>query len=106
MTFCRLLLTTALLLPISAHADDYVLTLKDHKFTPDTLEVASGTKHTLTVKNEDSSPAEFESNSLSREKIIKGNSEAKISVGPLKPGNYEFMDEFHDSTAKGTLIVK
>ena len=100
------LLLSALLLPFAAQADDYVLVLKDHKFTPDTLEVASGTQHTLTVKNEDASPAEFESHTLKREKIIKGNSEAKINIGPLTPGTHEFFDEFHDSTAKGTLIVK
>lgn len=105
MTFLRLLLP-ALLLPMPAQADDYVLVLRDHKFAPATLEVASGTRHLLIVKNEDSSPAEFESHTLNREKIIKGNTEAKIAIGPLKPGTHEFFDEFHDSTAKGTLIVK
>ena len=98
-------LLPALLLPTAALADEYVLVLKDHKFSPERLEVASGTQHTLVVKNQDSSPAEFESSTLQREKIIKGNSEAKISIGPLKPGTHEFEDEFHDATAKGTIVV-
>lgn len=90
----------------SAVAAEYTLTLKDHKFSPETLEVPAGEKHTLIVKNEDKTAAEFESNSLNREKIIKGGGEAKVLVGPLKPGSYEFFDEFHESTAKGVLVVK
>lgn len=90
----------------SALAADYTLTLKNHKFTPSELTVPAGEKITLTVKNEDSAAAEFESESLKREKVISGNSQAVIKIGPLKPGRYEFEDEFHDETAQGVMIAK
>ncbi len=93
-------------LSASAEASEHTLVLKDHRFTPSELTVAAGEKIVLTVKNEDDTPAEFESHSLKREKIIKGKSQAVIKVGPLAAGRYEFEDEFHEKTAQGVLIVK
>lgn len=99
-------LTTTLLFSAAASAEDYVLTLKDHQFAPIDLTIPANEKIKLTVKNEDSTPAEFESHDFKAEKIIPGNSEASLFVGPLKPGTYKFVDEFHEETAKGTLTVK
>ena len=60
----------------------------------------------LLVKNLDATPEEFESHDLKREKVIPGKSEATIIIGPLKPGTYKFVGEFHESTAKGSIIAK
>ena len=49
---------------------------------------------------------EFESHSLSREKVIPGGAKATIFIGPLKPGRYEFVGEFHEATAKGAVVAK
>ncbi len=92
--------------PAIAEVETYTLTLKDHKFTPDTIEAPADTKFKLLVKNEDKTPAEFESDDFKREKIIKGGAEATINVGPLKAGEYKFFDEFNEKTAQGKLIVK
>jgi hypothetical protein len=90
----------------AAHADDFILTLKDNAFVPQELEVPANQKVKLKVKNLDATPAEFESHDLQREKIIRGNSEAVVFIGPLEPGRYEFFDEFHMDTTRGTIIVK
>lgn len=93
----------------SAHAaemPEYTITIKDHIFTPATVEVPADTKIRLIVKNEDATPEEFESNDFHREKIIKGKSQAKILVGPLAPGEYKFFGEFNEATAQGKLVVK
>jgi plastocyanin len=82
------------------------LTIKDHRFTPQEVEVPAGQQIKLVVKNMDKTPEEFESKSLRREKVIPGGAEATILVGPLKPGKYTFYGEFHESTAKGALIAK
>lgn len=89
-----------------ALAEDYVLTIKDHKFTPDTLTIPAETKVKLTVKNQDKTPAEFESHDFKREKVIAGGTEASFTVGPFKAGEYHFFDEFHEDTAKGKIIAK
>jgi hypothetical protein len=49
---------------------------------------------------------EFESKELRVEKIITGNSEATFNIRGQKPGRYEFFDEFHEETTRGTLVVK
>jgi hypothetical protein len=85
---------------------DYELSLQDHRFTPSELVIPADAKVKVTIRNEDATPEEFESRSLKREKIIPGKSQAVISIGPLKPGTYEFSGEFHESTARGRIIVK
>jgi plastocyanin len=97
-----------LLLSAPTHAQDpsYTLTIKDHRFEPAQLLVPAGKKIRLLVRNQDSTAEEFESHDLKREKIIPGNSEATITIGPLKPGVYRFVGEFHESTAKGSIVAK
>lgn len=98
-----------LLIATPALADEppsFTLSIKNHKFEPSTLTVPADTKVKLLVKNLDATPEEFESHDFNREKIIPGNSEANIFVGPLKAGEYKFFGEFHEDTAQGKLIVK
>jgi plastocyanin len=92
----------------AAHADDNTLTvtLKDHKFTPDTVEIAAGTTVKLLVVNADPTPEEFDSDALHREKVIPGGGQGIVVIGPLKPGVYKFEGEYHDDTAQGRVIVK
>ncbi|MEY4195366.1 MAG: hypothetical protein RLZZ226_1734 [Pseudomonadota bacterium] len=82
------------------------LLIRDHHFVPEELTVPAGVKVKLTITNEDSTPEEFESRSLKREKIIPGKRQVVLSIGPLDPGIHEFFGEFHEATAKGRLIVQ
>jgi len=84
----------------------FELHIKDHLFNPVELVIPAGVKVKLLVKNQDATPEEFESHELNREKIIPGNSEATVYVGPLDPGTYGFFGEFHMDTAQGKLIAK
>jgi plastocyanin len=95
-----------LMLALTAHAAEYVITLKDHRFTPANLVIPAGEKVKITVKNLDASAAEFESSDLSREKLVGPNSEIKIFVGPLGAGIYHYVDEFNEDQAHGTITVK
>jgi len=90
-----------------ALADDplVTITLKDHQFVPSEVPVPAGVKVKLLIKNEQQETAEFESNSLHREKIVNGGGEITVFVGPLDPGSYEFFDDFHGAT-RGHLIAK
>jgi len=109
MKVWRIILFAAALAASGAYAQDqdtYVLIIKDHQFSPEELQVPAGKKLKLVVKNQDPSAEEFESHDLKREKVIKGNSEATIPIGPLKPGTYKFFGEFHEKTAKGRIVAK
>jgi hypothetical protein len=90
-----------------ALADDPVvtITLKDHQFVPSEVPVPAGVKVQLLIKNEQPVTAEFESNSLHREKIVNAGGQIIVFVGPLDPGSYEFFDDFHGDT-RGHLVAK
>lgn len=92
--------------PSQARAADYTLTIKDHKFTPTELKVTANKRVTIEVINNDITPEEFESKELKVEKVIAGNSRGTVRIGPLKPGKYPFVGEFHEDTAKGTVIAE
>lgn len=93
----------------AARADDeptFTLTIKDHRFEPTQLDVPAGVKIKLLVKNADTTPEEFESTELRREKVIAGGQQAIIFVGPLRPGSYEFFGDFNPKTARGRIVAK
>jgi plastocyanin len=100
------LVLIALLLPLSAVADDYKLVIKDHQFQPAEFTIPAGQKIKLLVENQDSTPEEFDSHDLNREKMIAGNSTATIFIGPLTAGRYTFIGEFHATTALGHIIAQ
>ena len=89
-----------------AQGETFTLTIKDHRFQPAELSVPAGKKFHLVVDNQDATPEEFESHKLRVEKVIPGKAKASLPLGPLKPGAYPFVGEFHESTAKGVLRAK
>ncbi|OAN55304.1 hypothetical protein A6A04_11095 [Paramagnetospirillum marisnigri] len=82
------------------------LTIKNHRFTPERLEVPARTKVVLVVRNEDSEPEEFECLPLRREKIIHPGIETRVILGRIDPGEYPFFGEYHEATAKGVIVAK
>jgi len=89
-----------------ARADDYVLTIKDHRFSPAEIKVPADQRVAITVINEDATPEEFDSAALKVEKVVAGKSKGVVRIGPLKPGRYPFIGEYNEATAKGVVIVE
>lgn len=90
-------------------ADDlphFNLTIRNGRFTPETVEVPAGKKFRLIVNNEGPGPEEFESHELNREKVIPAGRKVTIIIGPLNPGSYGFFGEFHPKTANGKIVAK
>jgi plastocyanin len=94
------------LAPAAGRAQEFTLTIKNHQFSPAEIKVPANTRVKLTVVNDDATPEEFESHEMKVEKIIPGKSKAVLRIGPLKPGRYPFVGEFHEATAKGTVIAE
>jgi len=90
----------------TAQADDYVLTIKDHRFTPAEIKVPANQRVAITVINQDATPEEFDSSALKVEKVIAGNSKGVVRIGPLKPGRYPFIGEYNEATAKGVVVAE
>ncbi len=89
-----------------ANSEEYTIEIKNHRFEPADLTVPAGKKIKLIIKNTDSTPEEFESHELKREKVIPSKGKATIVVGPLAPGKYPFFGEFNEATAKGNIIAQ
>ncbi|MGI8527504.1 MAG: cupredoxin domain-containing protein [Pseudolabrys sp.] len=99
--------TLLLLVPVGAvRADDVVITFKDHKVSPAEVKVPSRKRVVLTIVNDDTTPEEFDSKDLKVEKVVPGKSKGTVRIGPLEPGRYNFVGEFHESTAKGVVIAE
>jgi heme/copper-type cytochrome/quinol oxidase subunit 2 len=92
----------------NARADDpeFTLVIKDHQFTPTELQVPAGVKVKLIVKNQDTTPEEFESHELHREKVVAPGQQIIVIVGPLTAGTYGFFGDFHKATAQGKLVAQ
>jgi len=101
-----LLLASVSLAVIAAEKPEFNLVIKNHQFQPAELVIPAGVKVVINVDNRDSTPEEFESHELNREKVIPGNTKAKVFIGPLSAGEYPFFGEFHAATAQGKVIAK
>jgi hypothetical protein len=82
------------------------VTIKDHRFSPVELRAPANTPITITVKNLDTTPEEFESKHLRVEKIVAGNGAITLRIRPLEPGRYRFFGDYHEATAEGFLVVE
>jgi plastocyanin len=87
-------------------AQEFNVVIRNHRFEPAEIKVPANKRVVITVSNEDATPEEFESPALKVEKVIAGKSKATVRVGPLQPGRYDFVGEYHADTAKGTLIAE
>jgi hypothetical protein len=100
---------TIALLPLATsnaqQAAEVQVTFSKGQFQPSEVRAPADKPITFRVKNLDAKPMEFESKSLRVEKVVAANSEGVINVRALKPGRYEFYDDFNEK-ARGTLTVQ
>jgi hypothetical protein len=100
------LLLATLAGPAMAELPQYTLVAKDGLLTPATLAVPAGQRFKIVIKNEGRDAVEFESLQLRKEKVLAPGAQSFVVIAPLKPGEYDFFDEFHADTAKGRIVVK
>ena len=92
-----------------ARADDlptFRIELKDGVATPLRLEVPAGTRFKVEIVNTGTTPAEFESVQLRKEKVIGPGAELFIVIRGLDPGEYDFFDDFHPTAPHAVLVAK
>lgn len=82
------------------------LTLKSHVFVPASFTVPPGVKVRINLSNLDGATEEFDSHDLKIEQLVTPHGRTSFVIGPLSPGTYTFMGEFHPDTAQGRIIVK
>ncbi len=89
-----------------AQTPEVEIQIREHLFFPAEVRIPANTKVKLIIRNLDPTPEEFESYELNREKVIVGNSQGIVFIGPLAPGEYPFFGEFNPRTAQGKVIVE
>jgi Cupredoxin-like domain len=97
------------MLPVSPSqaqkATEVQVSYSNGQFQPSELRAPADKPITVRVKNLDAKAMEFESKSLRVEKVVAAKSEGVINVRALKPGRYEFYDDFNEK-ARGALVVQ
>jgi Cupredoxin-like domain len=100
---------TIAMLPVSPsqaqQATEVQVSYSNGQFQPSELRAPADKPITVRVKNLDAKAMEFESKSLRVEKVVAAKSEGVINVRALKPGRYEFYDDFNEK-ARGALVVQ
>ena len=89
----------------SAAPPSLTLTLKGHRFTPAILTVPASKRVRITLINRDAATEEFDSHDLRVEQLVTPLGKVSFDVGPLRPGQYSFMGEFHAATAQGKIVA-
>lgn len=109
----HLLLATALWLGLGWAADSHAQELptfeviaKDGRLFPERLEVPVGQRIKLVVRNQGKGPIEFENLNMRVEKVLAPGASSFVVLPKLKPGEYEFIDEFHMDTGKMWVVAK
>ncbi|TBW38034.1 cupredoxin domain-containing protein [Siculibacillus lacustris] len=93
----------------SARAEDektYRIEFRDGVITPLRLEVPADTRLRLELANVGTTPAEFESLELRKEKVIAPGSDTVMVIRRLDPGEYPFFDDFHLDMPRAVVVAK
>ena len=104
----RKIMLMALFVAAPAWAADlptFHVEFKDGVVQPTQIEAPAGQKFKLEITNAGRSAAEFESNSLRKEKVVAAGAKSFVVIQAKDPGVHEFFDEFHPS-AKGKIVIK
>jgi len=90
----------------SEETPTFTLEMKDGVLTPDRIEIPADTTVKIIIRNTGTTPAEFESLRLRKEKVLGPGVESFIVIRRLSPGEYPFFDEFHMETGQGVIIAR
>lgn len=78
----------------------------DGAITPLQLEVPANVRFRIELVNRGSTPVEFESLQLRKEKVIGPGNETVMVIRRLDPGSYDFFDDFHLDAPHAVLIAR
>ena len=91
------------------HAGEEVtlqLVARDGKFFPPNLTAPAGKTIRIEISNAGSTPIEFESLSLRKEKVLGPGAKSVVVLRSPSPGQYKFFDDYNPATSQGVLTIK
>jgi Cupredoxin-like domain len=104
----RLIVLVTVLFPAGARGDDTIIELRfeNRRFTPQTITVPANQSLTLRITNASKEAIEFESFKLNREKVVGPGETIIVRLPALRPGSYDFYDDFHQDVPAGSIVAK
>lgn len=82
------------------------LTCDGGHFQPASLNVTANQQVRIKVTNKGSSPIEFESFEMNRERVVPPGHTITVILPKLEPGEYHFFDDFHHEIGQGTITAR
>jgi cupredoxin-like protein len=103
-----LIVVVAFALPSFVRAEDTVIDLRfeNRRFSPQTITAPANQPIKIKLLNASKETIEFESFKLNREKVVGPGETITIFLPALKPGRYDFYDDFHQDVPEGTILIK
>jgi hypothetical protein len=90
-----------------APVDDTVeLRFENRRFEPQSITVPANRPFKIKIVNASKEAIEFESFKTNREKVVGPGETVIVSMPALKPGRYDFYDDFHADVPEGTIVAK
>jgi hypothetical protein len=101
------LLAFPFLASVAAWAGDpvFAIEFENSEIRPAEIVVPANSRFKLELRNVGTSPIEFESLELRKEKVIGPGVTTFIVFNRLSPGEYSFFDDFHPDTPPARLVV-
>jgi hypothetical protein len=82
------------------------LRFENRRFIPQTITVPANQPFKIKITNSSKEAIEFESFKLNREKVVGPGESVIVLVPALRPGSYDFYDDFHQDVPEGTINAK
>jgi len=84
----------------------FEVVVRDGVFIPARIEVPAGRRVKLVLINEGPGPLEFENDEMRIEKVLNAGARSFVVLPKLKPGQYDFADEYNPITGEFSVIAK
>ena len=103
-----LIVLATVMFPAGARGEDVVIELRfeNRRFAPETITVPANQPVTLRITNTSKEAIEFESFKLNREKVVGPGETIIVRLPALRPGTYDFYDDFHQDVPAGSIVAK
>lgn len=96
--------------PLSVRAADdmptFKVEMKDGVISPLRLEVPANKPFKIEIHNTGTSPVEFESIELRKEKVVAPGVVSSVVIKRVSPGEYKFFDDFHPNAPQVVVVAK
>lgn len=91
---------------LAADEPTFRIEFRDGVIAPLELEVPADTRIRLELHNTGTTPVEFESVELRKEKVIGPGNDTVMVIRRLSPGRYDFFDDFHLDMPHAVLVAR